>query len=209
MADEGPLTATEDWDRLIAGLQQGDALVLRDFYANYGPHLQRIADGRVSPVMKRRFDSEDVIQSTFRTFFRRAQGGYFQFEDNQRLWNLLCAITLTKVREKVRFHRRKSRGVDREVSQDGDSDSGERAAFDGGSAEQAPNPADAVEFADTFENLIAGLDADQRRLVDLKLQDVTNDEAAEELGVSERTVRRMLSRLQEQFEQQLQPDASA
>ena len=207
MADNAPPTAGEDWDRLIAGLQQGDSLILREFYADYGPHLQRIADRRVSPVMKPRFDSEDVIQSTFRTFFRRAQGGYFQFEDNQRLWNLLCAITLTKVREKVRFHQRQARGVDREVSPDADSDSGDRGNSGDGLVEGGPTPADAVEFADTFENLIAGLDADQRKLIDLKLQDVTNDEAAESLGVSERTVRRMLGRLQEQFERLLSSDA--
>ena len=149
-----------------------------------------------------------MIQSTFRTFFRRAQGGYFQFEDNQRLWNLLCAITLTKVREKVRYHQRKSRGVDREVSQTADSDAGERTHSGDGFVESSPTPADAVEFADTFENLIAGLDDEQKKLVDLKLQDVTNDEAAEALGVSERTVRRMLGRLQDQFERLLDDDGA-
>ena len=194
-----------DWERLIDGLTRGDAQVLRDFYAEYGPMLRTIADSRLAPGMRRRFDADDVIQSTFRTFFRRAQVGYFQFDDNQRLWNLLCAITLTKLREKARFHQRQSRGVGREVS-------AEPAGAEEGGIEDAsfvaagPTPDAALEFADTFDNLVASLEEDERKLIDLKLQDQTNDEAAESLGMSERTVRRMLARLQEKFEKLLHPD---
>lgn len=195
-----------DWERLIAGLQQGDADVLKSFYAEYGPMLRTIADSRLAPGMRRRFDADDVIQSTFRTFFRRAQVGYFQFEDNQRLWNLLCAITLTKLREKARFHQRQSRGVGREVPVDAGDDSGEAGHGESGLIAADPSPDSAAEFADTFDMLVASLDEDERRLIDLKLQDQTNDEAAETLGISERTVRRMLSRLQEKFEKLLQPD---
>ena len=195
-----------DWERLIAGLQQGDADVLKSFYAEYGPMLRTIADSRLAPGMRRRFDADDVIQSTFRTFFRRAQVGYFQFEDNQRLWNLLCAITLTKLREKARFHQRQSRGVGREVPVDSSDDSGDAGHGDSGLVAGGPTPDAAAEFADTFDMLVASLDEDERKLIDLKLQDQTNDEAAETLGLSERTVRRMLSRLQDKFEKLLQPD---
>ncbi len=195
-----------DWERLIQGLTHGDSDVLRSFYAEYGPMLRNIADSRLAPGMRRRFDADDVIQSTFRTFFRRAQVGYFQFEDNQRLWNLLCAITLTKLREKARFHQRKSRGVGREVPVDAGDDSGDAGHGDSGLVAGGPTPDSAAEFADTFDMLVTSLDEDERKLIDLKLQDQTNDEAAEALGISERTVRRMLSRLQEKFEKLLQPD---
>lgn len=195
-----------DWERLIQGLTHGDSDVLRSFYAEYGPMLRNIADSRLAPGMRRRFDADDVIQSTFRTFFRRAQVGYFQFEDNQRLWNLLCAITLTKLREKARFHQRKSRGVGREVSVDAGDDSADAGHGDSGLVAGGPTPDAAAEFADTFDMLVTSLDEDERKLMDLKLQDQTNDEAAEALGISERTVRRMLSRLQEKFEKLLQPD---
>lgn len=194
-----------DWERLIDGLTRGDAQVLRDFYAEYGPMLRSIADSRLAPGMRRRFDADDVIQSTFRTFFRRAQVGYFQFEDNQRLWNLLCAITLTKLREKARFHQRQSRGVGREVSAE-PADSEDGGMEDSSFVASGPTPDAALEFADTFDNLVASLDEDERKLIDLKLQDQTNDEAAEALGMSERTVRRTLARLQEKFEKLLHPD---
>jgi len=51
----------------------------------------------------------------FRSFFRHTEEGRFQFEDSEKLWSLICAITLTKVREKVRNHRRDKRDVYRET----------------------------------------------------------------------------------------------
>src|SRR5262245_41323985 len=93
-----------DFQRLIDGLRAGDEATLREVYTRYGAMLRDIADSRLAPGLKRRFDADDVVQSTFRTFFRRAQGGQFQFADNQRLWNLLLAIALTKLREKARYH---------------------------------------------------------------------------------------------------------
>jgi len=186
--------------RSIRGLQAGEPAVLHSFYAKFGPMLHAIAERRVAPHLQRRFDADDVVQSTFRTFFRRAQGGQFLFEDNQRLWNLLCAITLTKLREKVRFHERQARATGREQPDPGDELLGERRPSP---ASAAISPNAALEFADEFEFLLGTLDEDERRLVELKLQDRTNDEAAETLGVSERTVRRMLTSLQSRFERLL------
>ena len=183
----------ESWQRLIDGLRAGDEPVLREFNQQYGQMLFRIADARVSPSMRPRFDADDVVQSTLRTFFRRAQTSYFQFEDSQQLWNLLCAILLTKVREKVRFHSRINRTVRREQGS---------AVFDDSSVTPEshllstdPPPDVAAAFSEALANLLDSLDESDRRLIQLKLQDLTNDEAAEALGVHERTVRRMLDDL--------------
>lgn len=197
-----PLLSDSEWHTSIRGLQAGEPDVLQRFYARFGPMLRAIAEKRVAPQLRRRFDADDVVQSTFRTFFRRAQGGDFLFEDNQRLWSLLCAITLTKLREKARYHQRLSRAAGREqpVGSHGPDGAGTewlRAA--------GPAPDAALEFAEEFEHILSALDEPERRLIDLKLQDRTNDEAAEALGVSERTVRRMLAGLQGKFALLLEP----
>jgi RNA polymerase sigma factor (sigma-70 family) len=191
----------QSWQRLIDGLRSGDDAVLREFHQQYGHMLFGIAEARVSPSMRPRFDADDVVQSTLRTFFRRAQTSYFQFEDSQQLWNLLCAILLTKVREKVRFHTRYSRSVNREQGS---------AAFDESSVTPEnrllsfESPPDvAAAFSEALANLLASLDESDQRLIQLKLQDLTNDEAAEALGVHERTVRRMLDDLRERIEKLL------
>ncbi|MCC7423235.1 MAG: sigma-70 family RNA polymerase sigma factor [Planctomycetaceae bacterium] len=187
----------ERWTQLIEGLRRSDDDVLREFYDRYDGALHLIVRRRLSPAFLRRFDSDDVVQSTLRTFFRRVQTGDLEMQQGQRLWNLLCAIALTKLREKVRFHSRMQRAVQRECSLQRPS-----GAADLGSAPVVPacDPSTDVDFADAFEAILKSLDEKDRVLVDLRLQGRSNQEVADELGVSDRTVQRMLTRLAEKFE---------
>jgi RNA polymerase sigma factor (sigma-70 family) len=105
----------------------------------------------------------------------------------------LCAITLAKIREQARFHLRRKRGLDQEV-QPVSGDASGRLGYD--PVDPNPSPAEAAEFADQFQQLLAGMDEEERQVVDLKLQEHTNDEVAQRLGCSERTVRRILKRVQ-------------
>jgi RNA polymerase sigma factor (sigma-70 family) len=184
------------WRRLIDGLRAGDGRVIQEFCDQYGGPLHRLADKHLAAGLRRRVGPEDVVQSACRTFLRRAKGGEFHLVDSESLWRVLCAITLTKVREQARFHRRQKRGLDLEQPLAAASDS--RPGID--PVDPNPSPADAAEFADQFAQLLGSLDEEERRIVELKLEDRTNDEVAEILGSSERTVRRVLKRLQSRLE---------
>ncbi len=184
----------ERWQHLIQGLRSGDRQVVAEFCELYGGMLQRLAEKHLPGAVRRRVGTEDVVQSACRTFLRRAKEGQFSIEDSEGLWRLLCAITLTKVREQARYHLRQKRGVNREVNlgpPPGDSSAGGFVPRD----EQA-TPAEAAEFADQFQQLIASLDEEERQVVNLKLEECTNEEVAARMGVSERTVRRLLKRVQ-------------
>jgi RNA polymerase sigma factor (sigma-70 family) len=185
----------DEWEAMVDGLRNGNQSVIRQFCERYGAALERLAERNLASGMRRRVGGDDVAQSACRTFLRRAQIGEFELADSEGLWGLLCAITLTKVREQTRFHLRDKRGLNREVHHAAnDSASGPSVFFDQPAAE--PSPADAAEFTDQFTRLIESLDAEERQLVDLKLQQFTNDEIAEQMGCSERTVRRILKRVQ-------------
>ncbi len=190
------MSADEDdgWHRLIQGLRAGDERVVAEFCDRYGDALQRVADRHLAAGVRRRVGPEDVVQSAFRTFFRRARGGEFQLADGDALWRLLCAIALTKAREQTRFHLRKKRGMDRETSLVRRPDDSSAPGID--AAAHGPTPAEAAEFADFFRQALAGLDDEERQVAELKLQELTNDEVAARLGSSERTVRRILKRVQ-------------
>jgi RNA polymerase sigma factor (sigma-70 family) len=185
---------TEDrWQQLIQGLRAGDAQATRAFWDQYGGLLQKVAERHLAGGLRRRVGPEDVVQSACRTFLRRAKGGEFRLEDSEGLWRLLCAITLTKIREQARYHLRQKRGLDQETPLEapaGDSGGNFQLAAPG------PTPAEAAEFADQFQQLLAALDEEERRIVDLKLQEFTHEEVAEQLGCSERTVRRVIKRVQ-------------
>ncbi len=190
------MNADEDdrWRRLIHGLRAGDERVVAEFCDRYGDALQRVAEKHLAPGVRRRVGPEDVVQSVFRTFFRRARVGEFQLADGDALWRLLCAIALTKAREQMRFHLRKKRGLDRETPIGPRPDDSGAAGLD--AADPRPTPAEAAEFADFFRQALAGLDEEERQVAELKLQELTNDEVAARLGSSERTVRRILKRVQ-------------
>jgi len=75
---------------------------------------------------------------------------------------------------------------------------------DGGLAAAKNPPVEVViEFEDQLQQLLHGLDAEERQLVDLKLQQCTNEEVASQLGCSERTVRRMLKTVQSRLQRML------
>lgn len=182
------------WQDLLTGLGAGDPAKAEEFWREYGPVLHRLADKNLGERWRRRFGPDDVVQSVCRTFFRRAQGGQFTLGDSESLWALLCAITMNKIREKVRYHSRQKRGLDMEVQavpSAGDSAASGFALF-----APDPSPEEAVAFSEEFEQLLALLDEEERQILDLKLQDYTNDEVAEKLGKSERTVRRIVKRIQ-------------
>lgn len=185
----------ERWQRLIEGLRRGEGQVIREFCEQYGSALERLADRHLAPGLRRRIGPEDVVQSACRTFLRRARAGQFQLEDSEALWQLLCAITLAKVREQVRFHRRQRRGIGQEQPLVGEADS--QAGFQ--PVDSGPSPAEAAEFADQYEQVLAGLDDEERQVLELKLQEHTNDQVAGRLGLSERTVRRLVKRVQARF----------
>jgi RNA polymerase sigma-70 factor (ECF subfamily) len=186
-------------DRWIVGLRQGHPDTLTDFWKRFGPLLERLAEKNMAPGLRPRLGPEDVVQSVCRTFFRRAKEGQFQLDDQDNLWRLLVAITLTKIREKTRYHMRDKRGMQHERALAAGDDSVGPALPAAG-----PTPAEMAEFTDLLEATLAGLDEEERQVIQLKLQEFTHDEVAEKLGCSERTVRRILKKVQTRLERMLE-----
>lgn len=179
--------APDEWDRLIAGVRAGEPAALHAFYERFGPSLERVATKAIAPDLLRRFGPESVANSVCRTFLRRARGDQVQATDADGIWRMLCAIALNKVRERVRYHRRERRRVGGEVD-------------DPGAAAEAPDrgPAaeDLVAFRDQLEHVLATLDDEERRVLELRLGGASEEEVAAAAGCSERTVRRILRRLE-------------
>ena len=177
----------DDPGALADGVQRGDRRALEEFYRRYSPALERLAARNISPGMRRRFSAESVVQSVCRTFMRRAQDGTFEVTGGDALWRLLCVISLNKVRERVRFHRRERRTTERERPLSVAADLPARSGA---------GPLEHAVFRDHLDHVVASLDDEERRVLELRLLDHTQVEIAEQLGCSERTVRRMLGRLE-------------
>ena len=180
-----------DWQRLLHGLRQGDAQAGHEFWNRYGPTLKRLAHKHLAAWLQRRVDPDDVVQSACRTFLRHLQAGEYQLADEQGLLALLSAITLNKVLMKARFHRAKRRDVLREEHTPSAGET--EASFDIAAPDASPD--EAAAFAEQFQEFLSGLDSEERRIIDLRLQGQNNSEIATALHRTDRWVRKLVERM--------------
>ena len=89
-----------------------------EVFARYARRLALLAARRLSQRVAARADGEDVVQSVFRTFFRRCARGDFRIDGSADLWRLLVTITVRKARASARRHTAGRRDVNAEAAQD-------------------------------------------------------------------------------------------
>ena len=92
---------------------QDDAPTL--LYLRYAERLRALAAAQSSPGLAARVDPEDIVQSVFRTFFRRAAEGEYDVPEGEEIWKLLLVIALNKVRAVGAHHRAARRDVRKTV----------------------------------------------------------------------------------------------
>lgn len=96
---------------LLRRFRQGNADAPSELYLRYASRLLALAEKQTRGDLARRVDPEDIVQSVFRTFFRRAAQGHYDVPLGEELWKLLLVIALNKVRAAGAFHRAARRDV--------------------------------------------------------------------------------------------------
>lgn len=179
-------------DQFVAG-DDGAAVRIHDRYV---ARLLALARAHLSPRLAARFDPEDVIQSAYRSFFVGAREGKFELTRGGDLWRLLAQIALNKLRSQVEWHSAQRRDPRREQVVESDSPV---------LAREEPTPAEVLESIETLERLMHDLSAQERVVLERRLQGESNEEIAKAIGRTERTVRRnleqILARIADQFSQ--------
>ena len=87
-----------------------------ELFELFSHKLTAVAERHLSQRLSQRVDGEDVVQSAFRTFFRRGERGDFTIAGSAGLWRLLVTITLAKARSQGRRHTSPKRDVAAEVT---------------------------------------------------------------------------------------------
>ncbi len=159
----------------------------------YSDRLVALARRVLPTGVRRRTDPEDVVQSVYRSFFRRLTEGQFAFQDAHDVWRLLAAMTYRKAQNVTRFHRRECRDVRRERALDGCPE-----------PELEPTASDVSLLFGCLEDLLASLPDRYRSIVVRRLQGESIEQIAQAVERSERTVLRVLAHLQELGAEQLQ-----
>lgn len=107
-ADAGRETLDQE---LLQRLGHGDEEAAGQLYHRYARRLLAFANARCTGRLRQCVDAEDIVQSAFRSFFRKAAQGMYNVPDNQELWKLLMVVALNKIRDAVDFHQAAKRDV--------------------------------------------------------------------------------------------------
>ncbi len=186
-----PLTPTVSTDHsLVRRFRHGEDDAATQLYIRYAARLEQLARREMSAKLAARFDPEDVVQSVFRTFFRRASTGTYQVPPGDQLWQLLLVIATNKVRHLGRFHRQGKRDVARTVASP--VSPGEEIGS-GNSPDHAPLKI--LELV--IDEATADLPAFQKQMIQLRIQGHTAEEIAAKTQRCARTVERVLKRFRD------------
>jgi RNA polymerase sigma-70 factor (ECF subfamily) len=167
----------------------------------YTIRLLELARRQLPDRVRRRVDPEDVVQSVYRSFFRRLNDGEFRFDDSHDIWRLLAAITFRKSKNAVKFHHRRRRDVRRDVSLPRND-----AATDDAALQGSPNADDVAVLYESLERLLVGLPENYRQIVVMRLEGLPIEAVAERVKRSRRTVLRVLAHIHELAARQVEDD---
>jgi RNA polymerase sigma-70 factor (ECF subfamily) len=193
-----PPAATPPSDHsLLQRYRRGCEDAATQLYLRYAQRLRGLAREQIGSDLAGRVDLDDVVQSVFGSFFRRARGGYYDVPVGEELWRLFLVIALHKVRNQGAFHRAARRDVRRERPPDG---AGGAAAEDGAS----------FAFLQlVIDEALERLPQQQREMVELRVEGHEVAEIAARTGRSKRTVERLLQEARRRLADILSEDGRA
>jgi RNA polymerase sigma-70 factor (ECF subfamily) len=161
-------------------------------YVRYAKRLEALAARQTSTELSFRVSSDEIVQSVFRTFFRRVSKGQYDAIEGDDLWRLFLVIALNKIRSNAEFHRAQKRDVRKTTYGD----------FDGISSKMEPSGEGAVAFTVlkmTIEELLNDLPDGQAEIVRLRIEGHTLAEIAKITGRALRTTERVLQGFREKL----------
>lgn len=183
-------TAEEGDDRsLLRQFRAGECDAATHLYVRYANRLQALTRQQTNPAFASRFDPEDVVQSVFRTFFRRVSEGMYDVPPGEELWNLLLVLALNKIRTLGKHHQAQKRSIRSTCSMD----------------EVDVTKSDADEDNSyrvlrlVIDEMLSGMPSIKREIIQLRIQGYQVQDIAEKTGRAKRTIERIL----QQFKQRL------
>jgi RNA polymerase sigma-70 factor (ECF subfamily) len=176
---------SDSFAKFLARMHSRDDAAAQELFVRFAHQLIALAHRHIGAGLRHKVDPEDVVQSAYKSFFVRYGAGNLDVVNWNSLWGLLTLITVRKCAERAAYHRAECRNAAREVSLP----RGDTATPWQDPLGREPTPFEAAVLNETVEQLLAGLDEEERPVLELSLLGHTTREISERLGRAERTVR--------------------
>lgn len=200
------MAASDSFTDVMARLRAGDQAAARELFHRFVGKLIRLARDQFDPAIRRKVDPEDVVQSIYKSFFLRHGAGQLEVHNWGNLWSLLTVLTLHKCLDRVDYHRAERRDVQREAAAQPGAAGSERWWQ---TVAREPTPEEAAVLAETVQQLLRDLEADERPVLEMSLQGYTTAEISARLELAERSVRRLRERARKRLERMQREDFEA
>jgi RNA polymerase sigma-70 factor (ECF subfamily) len=172
---------------LLREAREGSPEALDDLFREIGPPLLALIRMRLGPLLRRRVDSQDVLQATLLKAFTRLD--QFEGSGSNTLMGWLAVIARNEVRDLADYHRRGRRDVGAEVPIE------EEAARLEAEVRTLVRRLDLEEQQLRLERAIDDLKPEHREVILLrKYEDLTFEEIGRRLGRSPDACRMLLAR---------------
>lgn len=182
---------------MLSKLKGGDDAAAQLIWDKFFARVRGLAKAKLGTIPKRTMDEEDVALSAINALYTGAREGRFkQLENRDDLWQILCMITSRKAASAWR-----KQGARKEVGESIVAAGSPDAAL--GIAHIATCEPDAAYFdvlSATSCELLEGLDERLREVAVLKLQGYKNQEIADKIGRSIKSVERYLSTIRQEWD---------
>ena len=192
------MTREEASDRtLLRRFRDGQQDAASELYLRYAKRLQSIAHRRTAVGLSVRKGADDIVQSVFRTFFRRVSEGQYDVADGEDLWRLFLVIALNKIRSAAEFHYAQKRDVRK------------THAVDPTVAEALAKTGEDDQLAltvlrMTVDEVLESLPEPNRKLVRLRIEGHSVEQISEATGRARRTIERVLQTFRQLLVEQIE-----
>jgi RNA polymerase sigma-70 factor (ECF subfamily) len=191
---EPPQPSASELSEFLRRIQAGDDGAARELLNRYEAEVRLVVRRQLPRLLRSRFDSLDFLQSVWGSFFRRMRTAPTEFEDSRHLVAFLARAAKNKVIDEYRRAASRKHNMHRE----------EPLWLDGRRPRDVPDPIDSPsEVAQAHEVLVRLrelMPAERRTILELKAQGLSSKDIGERLGISERTVQRVLEELRRRME---------
>ena len=187
----------------LARIQDGDEDAARELLARYEAEVRLVVRRQLPRLLRSRFDSLDFLQSVWGSFFRRVRTSSAEFDDSRHLVAFLARAAKNKVIDEYRRAGSLKHNMHREEPLWDDTEGARELTYENDTPSEV---AQANEALGRLRDLLPG---DRQAILDLKAEGLSSGEVGVRLGISERTVQRVIEDLRRRAGAIMPPESTS
>ncbi len=187
------MSDASSFDRLIVAARNHESAAQQQIFDRFVLRLIGLCHSRLDRLTRQKVDPEDIVQSAWRSFLGRVgHDDGLSLDDWNSLWKLLATIAVRKCGDHTKFYRAARRNVAAERSLGNVASGTELTEINWEPVGREASPENEAMLVEAIEGLLNEIDEHGRLVLAMTLQGLSLMEISQQLGRSERTVRRRL-----------------